>query len=100
MFILHFNLQFNKKIFEKVVDVPIYLLGEPIDTKRFSPHNQRAVRDGKQIRSRFASDAFLFFSVFKFEERKGYRTLFEAFLTEFRNRKDVVLIVLTSAYHS
>eukprot|EP00457_Paulinella_chromatophora_P007237 gb/GEZN01007258.1/.p1 GENE.gb/GEZN01007258.1/~~gb/GEZN01007258.1/.p1 ORF type:complete len:445 (+),score=39.17 gb/GEZN01007258.1/:151-1485(+) len=44
---------------------------------------------------------FRFLSIFKWEERKGWRFLVEAFLSEFDVSQDnVVVYVLTNAYHS
>ena len=38
---------------------------------------------------------FVFLSVFKWESRKGYDVLFDAFIGAFRGRSDVALVVLT-----
>ncbi|CAN6223989.1 unnamed protein product [Urochloa humidicola] len=43
---------------------------------------------------------FLFLSVFKWEQRKGWDVLLRAFLQEFSGADDVVLYLLISAYHS
>lgn len=43
---------------------------------------------------------FAFLSIFKWEERKGWRFLFEAYLREFSAADPVVLYILTSNYHS
>ena len=49
-----------------------------------------------------ASAPFNFFSVFKFEERKNWRNLLQAFVLEFRgaDAASVALYILTSAYHT
>jgi len=38
--------------------------------------------------------------VLRWEERKGWKFLLEAFLREFRREDDVVLYLLTNAYHT
>ncbi|CAN6173863.1 unnamed protein product [Urochloa humidicola] len=43
---------------------------------------------------------FVFLSVFKWEQRKGWDVLLRAFLQEFSGADDVVLYLLISAYHS
>ncbi|XBH69456.1 uncharacterized protein [Aegilops tauschii subsp. strangulata] len=43
---------------------------------------------------------FVFLSVFKWEQRKGWDVLLTAFLQEFSGADDVVLYLLTNAYHS
>jgi glycosyltransferase involved in cell wall biosynthesis len=43
---------------------------------------------------------FVFLSVFKWEQRKGWDVLLKAFLQEFSGDDDVVLYLLINAYHS
>ncbi|GJM99759.1 hypothetical protein PR202_ga16889 [Eleusine coracana subsp. coracana] len=43
---------------------------------------------------------FVFLSVFKWEERKGWDVLLKAFLQEFSGADDVTLYLLINAYHS
>lgn len=43
---------------------------------------------------------FVFLSVFKWEQRKGWDVLLKAFLQEFSGADNVVLYLLTNAYHS
>ncbi|KAM0904455.1 hypothetical protein ACQ4PT_017992 [Festuca glaucescens] len=43
---------------------------------------------------------FVFLSVFKWEQRKGWDVLLRAFLQEFSGADDVALYLLTNAYHS
>ena len=45
-------------------------------------------------------DAFVFVSVFKWEERKGWKYLLQAYLSEFASNDNVELIILTNAYHT
>ena len=48
-----------------------------------------------------SGQAFAFLSVFKWEKRKGWEVLMEAFLSEFAGERaaEVVLVVLTNPYH-
>jgi len=43
---------------------------------------------------------FVFVSVFKWERRKGWDTLLEAYLAEFRAAEDVALVLVTQPFHS
>lgn len=43
---------------------------------------------------------FVFLSIFKWEKRKGWDLLLKAYLTEFSDKDDVVLYLLTNPYHS
>ena len=43
---------------------------------------------------------FIFLSVFKFEERKGWDVLLRSYFHEFHRDDNVLLLILTSAYHS
>ncbi|KAJ0244201.1 Mannosyltransferase [Hirschfeldia incana] len=43
---------------------------------------------------------FVFLSVFKWEQRKGWDVLLKAYLSEFSGKDSVALFLLTNAYHS
>ncbi|MCO5576470.1 hypothetical protein L7F22_030280 [Adiantum nelumboides] len=45
-------------------------------------------------------DYFIFLSIFKWEYRKGWDRLIEAYLTEFSANDKVALYIVTNAYHS
>lgn len=79
---------------------------QPVDVEFFDP--------GKYIPFDIASSAnlvfgrknmsfteeFVFLSIFKWEYRKGWDLLLEAYLTEFCNSDGVALYLLTNPYHS
>ena len=44
--------------------------------------------------------SFVFLSIFKWEERKGWDILIKAFLSEFPSEKGVTLVILTNAFHT
>ncbi|ETV78216.1 hypothetical protein, variant 2 [Aphanomyces astaci] len=89
---------FAKSIFEaagvppnKVVVVP-----EAIDVEFFDPDTATPLPiDG------ITEATTVFLSIFKWEERKGWKSLLKAYLAAFsRADDDVVLVLLTNAYHS
>lgn len=43
-----------------------------------------------------SDETFVFYSIFQWNERKGYRKLFRAFLEEFSQKENVVLVVKTN----
>jgi glycosyltransferase involved in cell wall biosynthesis len=77
----------------KLVVVP-----EAVDTRFFTPDAEPLSYpvvtgfEGEQL--------YVFLSIFKWEERKGWKFLLEAFLREFRKEDKVVLWILTNAYHT
>ena len=55
----------------------------------------------------FENEYYIFLSIFKWEERKGWKFLIQAFIEEFinynsknSNNKKPILLILTNAYHS
>ena len=71
----------------------LFVLPEAIDTSFFDPEAASQVsRDND-------SSSFSFLSVFKFEERKNWKGLLKAFLTEFGNSEKVRLVIKTSGFH-
>ena len=68
---------------------PIQTVGEAVDTNFFKPADV----------PRPASGRYEFLSIFKFEKRKGYDVLLEAYFEEFTADEDVALTVLVSGYH-
>jgi glycosyltransferase involved in cell wall biosynthesis len=77
----------------KLVVVP-----EAVDTRFFTPDAEPLPYpvvtgfEGEQL--------FTFLSIFKWEERKGWKFLLEAFIREFSKEDKVVLWILTNAYHT
>ena len=78
------------------------MVGEPIDTDFFSPENPAllSLPPSSGLPPSLPPSSFLYLSIFKFEERKGFdlllRAYFEAFAPE---EEDVALLLLTNAYH-
>eukprot|EP00873_Tetraselmis_striata_P013579 jgi/Tetstr1/433843/TSEL_023028.t2 len=76
-----------------------------VDTRVFDParHAPMALPVGERVWGRPSDDrgsAFVFLSVFKWEERKAWSVLLRAFLEEFRDSEAVALQLLTKPYHS
>ena len=111
--------RFHADIFERAGLPPekVVVVGEPVDTSFFKSvdvDSQRAFR-AKHLGSEYEGK-FLILFVGKWETRKGLKILLKAFYEEFvthtnvtmnasgdmnfERDKDVVLVVLTSAYHS
>ncbi len=75
---------FNKSTFAAAgVKAPIYIMPFGIDVDHFNP----------KIYAKRISPKFTFLSVFEWSERKGQELLFKAFKEEFKNSKDVILII-------
>lgn len=80
----------------KLVVVP-----EPIDTQFFDPIAAPPLRASRAYGIDVTSSAFKFFSVFKFEYRKGVDVLLAAFAAAFGGHAATEeLYILTSSYHS
>jgi glycosyltransferase involved in cell wall biosynthesis len=71
---------------------------EAVDTEFYNPAVAPMVYP--QIPDFDSDGAFKFLSVFKWEERKGWKFLLEAFLSEFTRADRAVLWILTNAYHT
>jgi glycosyltransferase involved in cell wall biosynthesis len=90
--------EFARKIFvDGGVDAEkLRVLGEPVDTTFFNPDN---LSEPMKIPGK-GENTFVFLSIFKWEERKGWDILLEAYFSEFSKEDDVLLVILTNAYHS
>jgi glycosyltransferase involved in cell wall biosynthesis len=90
--------RFHRDVFARggVAADKLRVVPEGVDTRRFDPE---AVRDEYPL-PHSEGYAFKFLSIFKWEERKGWRFLIEAFLREFAADERVALYILTNAYHS
>lgn len=78
-------------------------LVQPVDVEFFDPSKHRAfVLDYQKPVLGLSSDGkvFVFLSVFKWEQRKGWDVLLKAFLQEFSKADNVALHLLVSAYHT
>lgn len=80
------------------------VIEETVDTSFFSPQPRRAVNYVKHNRLNrlglIPSSTVVFLFVGKFEARKGIDILLNAYFNEFNHRDEVVLLLVTSAYHS
>ena len=112
---------FARSVFVKagVLESKIQVIGEPINSNRYSSAWSMS-RDSSlrhSIMSQILSSSIdpllltandimnsvIFLSVFKFEDRKGWRELLTSFCIEFRQdvdkNKPVVLVIVTNSYH-
>jgi glycosyltransferase involved in cell wall biosynthesis len=122
--------EFARGVFERagVEPAKIRVVPEPVDSDFFSPDYARQLHalpgpagrpfvfpgeivPGAEADGRSPRRPFRFLSVFKFEERKNWKGLIEAFMREFsgdapplsssaNKGQEVVLYILTSAYHT
>lgn len=92
-----------------VPDVPVFVVPEPVITDWFDPEVVRPVDLASLMRAPMMAledekRRFAFLSVFKWEERKAWPTLLEAFLSEFRSEfaggAAPVLYLVTQPFHS
>ena len=111
----------SRGIFEKygVQEEKLHVVGEAVDTTFFAPQDigsigiDNSTSDEfvgsqhsenreilKYIKKRVLEGTFIILFVGKWEERKGIKLLLNSFYEEFRDVDDVLLVILTSAYHS
>lgn len=87
--------QFHKESFERSgVHADVVVIPEPVDTEYFDPAKYSPAEGIKE-----SPEQFLFLSIFKWEERKGWKVLIEAFLQEFSNVNDDVLLYIATHPH-
>ncbi|TFJ85811.1 hypothetical protein NSK_002631 [Nannochloropsis salina CCMP1776] len=96
---------FQKRVFVEggVEAERIQVIGEPVDTDFFSPENPvlLSLPPSSGLPPSLPPSSFLFLSIFKFEERKGFDLLLRAYFEAFApGEEDVALLLLTNAYHS
>ena len=70
---------------------------EHIDTPK---HNFEQNDPNQNVNENENEKSFVFLSVFKWEERKGWDILIKSYLMEFNSENNVILIILTNAFHS
>jgi hypothetical protein len=76
-------------------------IGEAVDVDAFDAAKARDTHYVRGVPSRSSGRRpCVFLSVFKWEERKGWKFLLKAFIIEFAGSDDVVLAILSNAYHS
>jgi glycosyltransferase involved in cell wall biosynthesis len=114
----------SREIFEKygVQKEKLRVVGEAVDTSFFAPQDIRNIGSIgidnssseefigskhsetreilKYIKNRVIKGTFIILFVGKWEERKGIKLLLNSFYEEFSDVDDVLLVILTSAYHS
>lgn len=84
----------------------IYVVPEAVDTALFDPNIHKPLElTGLELAGASKSNAtqdppFRFLSVFKWEKRKGWDLLLQAYFEEFSSSDAVELIVKTSAFHT
>mmetsp|Transcript_8190 Transcript_8190/g.18679 ORF Transcript_8190/g.18679 Transcript_8190/m.18679 type:complete len:331 (+) Transcript_8190:38-1030(+) len=89
--------EFSRGIFE-ASGVPasrLRVIGEPVDVDFFDPSKVAGTLEIEGVKG----STVVFLSVFKWEARKGYDVLLNAFYSEFNAKDDVALVILTNAYH-
>eukprot|EP01032_Pedospumella_encystans_P030084 gene30084-33955_t len=99
---------FAKEIFLKagVSADKLVVLGEAVDTDFYRPMDIVALTERERLHlglpnaAQLSSNPTVFLFVGKFENRKGLRTLLRAYYTMFSAEDNVLLIILTSAYHT
>jgi glycosyltransferase involved in cell wall biosynthesis len=94
--------EFHRTIFIDggVTASKVHIVGESVDVDFYDPVAARASTSYPFPLRGHRQDDFKFLSVFKWEERKGWKTLIEAFVREFSADDQVTLYILTSAFHS
>jgi glycosyltransferase involved in cell wall biosynthesis len=100
--------QFNVDTFQKsgVDPAKLVIVPESVDTDFYDPSKYKSLnlsafdRKGATIGDlENLDDIFIFLSIFKWEERKGWSILLEAYLQEFTVLDPVLLCIKTEAYH-
>ena len=77
----------------------IKVLGEAVDTSFYRPHTIESIQSSSALQG-VPEGLFIFLFVGKFEARKGIDILLRAYFDEFSKEDSVLLVILTSAYHS
>eukprot|EP01102_Stenamoeba_stenopodia_P019141 TRINITY_DN7136_c0_g1_i1.p1 TRINITY_DN7136_c0_g1~~TRINITY_DN7136_c0_g1_i1.p1 ORF type:complete len:616 (+),score=149.02 TRINITY_DN7136_c0_g1_i1:36-1883(+) len=108
----HFHIETFRK--SGVAQSKLFVIPEPVDLDLFNPHQSKPLTD-QQLNSIISErwnprteatsttgeeKEFRFLSVFKWEKRKGWNFLLEAFLQEFSGDEAVTLYILTAPFHS
>ena len=93
--------EFARRVFEAggVTPSRLRVIGEPVDVEFFDPGRVAAPLALPMLGGREQQE-LVFLSVFKWEERKGWDVLLEAFYREFTAAEGVALLILTNAYHA
>lgn len=100
--------EFSRNIFEQagVTKDKLIVVGEAVDTDFFRPMDvtelSEQLRSDLGLPSQTALSPYqtIFLFVGKFETRKGLKSLFQAYYKSFTSADKVLLLILTSSYHS
>lgn len=114
--------EFMKSIFEKGGVHNVHVVGESVDTAFFRPipsvrsdancaleddmsnslrvSRDRVIKEVFEPHPRFGSQVDIFLSIFKWEMRKGWDILLDAYLHSFTNRDPVSLFIISQEYHT
>jgi len=100
--------EFAKQIFLKagVAAEKLVVVGEAVDTDFYRPLSIQDLSDSQRTHlglpqsNILSSNPTVFLFVGKFETRKGLHMLLRAYYTAFTAEDNVLLIILTSAYHT
>ncbi|KAJ7547733.1 hypothetical protein O6H91_08G101300 [Diphasiastrum complanatum] len=103
--------QFNIETFARsgVMESKLVKVRQTVDIEFFNPtqvhplplsFNWQVFGPSKNHSNFFSSKPYVFLSIFKWEVRKGWDILIKAFLQEFSAEDDVVLYLVTNAFHS
>ncbi len=79
----------NKQIFSKQLNIPIHVLHHSLKEKEITTSAPL-----KQLEN-VIKDKFVIFSMSQWQKRKGFDKLIQAYCMEFKNQKDVLLIIKT-----
>lgn len=79
----------------------IHVVPEAVDVHFFDPAQVAAPYDlASETDGAVTESTTVFLSIFKWEERKAWRVLLRAYFDAFSAQDDVVLVLLTNAYHA
>ena len=82
--------EWHRQRFTRMISgIPIHVLHDPTDVQFFAPH--ASIGDDE----RSATEPFVFLSIFKWEGRKGWDVLLEAYWREFKREEAVTLRIKT-----
>lgn len=93
--------EFHKQAFERsgVDEAKVHVVPQAVDVEFFDP-GRISPTDQATWGARAEPGAFRFLSVFKWEARKGWDVLLEAFAVEFSAEDAVELVLKTTPFHS
>lgn len=78
----------NKKIFEKSVNIPVYVLHHVVEEKE---NKSIKIKELENV----VENKFVIFSMSQWQTRKGFDKLIQSYLMEFKKQDDVLLIIKT-----